>query len=58
MNDTVYKIEAEGDTMYYAATTEDEAYKRICEFIGKMPRHMLTFTKMKSEEVPSDEDIL
>ena len=50
MNDAVYKIEAEGDSMYYAASTEDEAYKRICEFIGDMPRSLLTFKKMKRDK--------
>lgn len=58
MDGTVYKIEAEGDTLYYAAATEDEAYKRICELMGPMPRSMLTFTKMKRKDVPKSEEVL
>lgn len=58
MNDTVYKIEAEGDTLYYAAATEDEAYTRISMLVGRIPRSMLTFTKMAREQVPNSEEVL
>lgn len=58
MNDTVYKIEAQGDTMYYAASTEDEAYSKLTRFIGDIPRKMLKFTKMTLDEVPEGEEAL
>ncbi len=57
MSDTVFKIEMEGDALYYAATTEDEAYSKF-QPIYDVPRHLLKFTKMKRDDVPSDEEVL
>jgi len=57
MSDTVFKIEMEGDVLYYAATTEDEAYQKFEPIYG-VPRHLLKFTKMKMDDVPAGEEIL
>lgn len=56
MDNTVFKIEAQGDTMYFAATTEDAAYKRMVQTIGDIPRKMLKFTKMTLDDVPEGEE--
>jgi hypothetical protein len=54
----IYKIEAEGDTMYYYADSEDEAYQRITKFIGPMPRKLLKFTRIADSEVPEGQEVL
>jgi hypothetical protein len=57
MSDIVYLIEMEGDKLYYAATTEDEAYKRFYPTFP-VPRNLLKFTRMKRDDVPADEEVL
>lgn len=57
MNDTVFRISMEDDQLYYAATSEDEAYKKFEPTFG-VPRRLLTFTKMRTADVPAGEEIL
>jgi hypothetical protein len=58
MENTVYKIEAQGDTMYFIAANEDAAYKRMVSTIGDIPRKMLKFTKLTLDDVPEGEEAL
>lgn len=57
MSDTIYKIEMEGDALYYAATSEDEAYARFYPTFP-VPRNLLKFTRLKKSDVPAGEEIL
>lgn len=58
MGPSIFKIEAEGDTLYIEAWTEDDAYKVLCRRIAPIPRSILTFTTVSRMEVPSDEEVL
>ncbi len=52
----IFKAEVEGDTMYISADSQDEAYGKLCQTIGMMPRRMITFTEVP--ELPKGEELM
>lgn len=52
----IYKIEAQGDTMYVKAIDESAALKRLSEFAGDIPRSLLTITVVS--KLPEGEEFL
>ena len=51
-----FKIEAQGDTVYVEAPTEQGAIERLTAVMGKIPRSMLTITPVK--KLPENEECL
>lgn len=52
----IYKVEAYGDTLYVQGVSKDEAYDRLTEFTGPIPRGILTWSEI--EELPVGEDLI
>lgn len=52
----IWKCEAEGDTVYIEAATEDAAYNYMADKIGRVPRRMITFSQV--DAIPEDEVLL
>lgn len=51
-----FKVEAEGDTLYVAADSLDNAKKRFTEMIGEVPDSLVTWTEV--DELPAGEEAL
>lgn len=56
MRPPIFKIEAQGDTVYIQAADKDAAYDRLTEVMGGIPRSMLKFTEVP--ELPEGEELL
>jgi len=52
----IYKIEAEGDTIYVEADNRQQALERLTEFCGPIPEQLLTITTVK--KLPKGEELL
>lgn len=52
----IFKVEAQGDTVYINCETEDDARLKLREAFGFIPEKYLTFTVV--EDLPSGEDFL
>jgi hypothetical protein len=53
----IFKIDAQGDTVYVQAESEADALKRLdAAGMGEIPRSMLTLTVVKA--LPKDEEFL
>jgi hypothetical protein len=52
----IFKVEAQGDTLYINAENEAHANQRLTKFTGPIPRPLLTFTEVK--ELPEGEELL
>lgn len=52
----IFRIEAQGDIVYVEADTADAAADILFEKIGKMPRSLLTITKV--DVLPDGEELL
>ncbi len=52
----IFKVEAQGDTLYIEAESRAEASKQFQEKIGPVPQSMLTWTD--NVELPEDEELL
>ena len=52
----IFKIDAEGDTVYIEAKDKTDAYGRLCEVMGPIPQSLLTFTQIK--KLPTGEELL
>lgn len=52
-----YKISAEGDVQFVVADNEDEAFRKLTEFYGSMPRSIVNIEE-HSGEIPPDHDVI
>ena len=52
----IYKIEAEGDTVYVEADNEAAANKKLVKSMGFIPRSLLKFTVV--DALPAGEEFL
>jgi hypothetical protein len=43
----IFKIEAQGDTVYVQASNQEEACDQLTEFMGPIPHDLLTFSEIK-----------
>lgn len=52
----IFKVEAEGDTMYFGADDLDGAKKKLNDFIGPIPDSLVKWSEV--DEVPDGEEAL
>jgi hypothetical protein len=52
----IFKVEAEGDTMYIQAPDKDSARVRLFKFTGEMPENLLTWSEV--DALPKGEEFL
>jgi len=52
----IFKVEAEGDTMYINADNLDQAKYRLLKMVGPIPESLLTWTEVS--ELPKGEEFL
>jgi len=52
----IFKIEAEGDTVYVHAYDRNEAKDRLFEIIGDIPEYLLTISEV--DALPEGEEFL
>ena len=52
----IFKIDAEGDTVYVNADNEKDAKARLHKIVGPMPDDLLTITEV--EKLPEGEEFL
>lgn len=52
----IYKIDAQGDTIYIEALSESDAVSRLMQVMGHIPRSLLTLAVVK--ELPDGEELL
>ena len=46
MPEKIFKCEAEGDVLYFKASSEDEAKKKFFNLMGEIPEVLLTWTEI------------
>lgn len=52
----IFKVEAEGDVLYFAAENLEDAKRQFAAMLGPVPAVLLTWTEI--EELPDDEDFV
>lgn len=52
----IFKVEAQGDTMYIQAPSQLKAQERLEEMCGFIPEELLTWSEVK--KLPKGEDFL
>lgn len=52
----IFKVEAQGDTMYMKAEDQQAAERYLFKTVGEIPRSLLTWTEV--DKVPEDEELL
>ena len=52
----IFKIDAQGDTVYVQAATEPEAIDKLTAMMGPIPARLLTITVVKA--LPKGEELL
>ena len=52
----IFKVEAQGDTLYIQAKDQSDALRQLEEFVGPIPSSLLTWTEIA--ELPSGEEFL
>jgi hypothetical protein len=52
----IFKVEAQGDTLYILARTQEEAKIELSEKIGYIPESLLTWSEVK--KLPKGEEFL
>jgi len=52
----IFKVEAQGDTLYIRANHQSDALRQLEEFSGPIPSHLLTWSEVK--KLPEGEEIL
>lgn len=52
----IYKIEAQGDTVYVKAETQADALARLTEVMGTIPRSLLSISTVS--KLPKGEELL
>lgn len=55
-NMAIFKVAAEGDTIYIDAVTKLDAEKKLVDFIGDIPHELLTWTD--NVELPEGEEAI
>lgn len=56
MKEKIWKIEAQGDTIYTKGRDQHDAYCNFVKVIGEMPFELLTFTGV--QELPAGEELI
>jgi hypothetical protein len=51
----IFEFAAQGDKIYVEAETEDQAYEKLTESVGEIPRSILTITIVAT--LPEGEEI-
>lgn len=54
--DKIFKVEAQGDTLYIQAPTKADAHLQLTEKIGPIPERLLKWSEVKS--LPKGEEFL
>jgi hypothetical protein len=52
----IWKVEAEGDTVYVEADDIDEAEKKFQKYFGKIPKRMMKWTVV--DKIPEGEETI
>lgn len=52
----IFKVEAQGDTLYLYANNERIAKERLFSIMGPIPENLLTFTQV--DAAPDDEEVM
>jgi hypothetical protein len=52
----IFKVEAQGDTLYIQAPTQEDAHLQLTEKIGPIPDRLLTWGEVK--KLPKGEEFL
>lgn len=53
----LFKCEAQGDVLYFKASTQEGARQKLCDLLGEeIPESVLTWTEI--EELPEGEELL
>ena len=55
-DDKIFKVKAQGDTLYIQAPTKEDAHLQLTEKIGPIPERFLTWTEV--EKLPKGEELL
>ena len=55
-DDKIFKVEAQGDTLYIQAPTKEDAHLQLTEKIGSIPERLLTWSEVK--KLPKGEEFL
>ena len=55
-DDKIFKVEAQGDTLYIQAPTKEDAHLQLTEKIGPIPERLLTWTEVT--KLPKGEEFL
>jgi len=55
-NRKIYKACADGDIIYIGGNNEDDAYVRICNFFGYIPRYLVKLVEVPG--VPDGEELM
>ena len=53
---SIFKVEAEGDTLYIEADSQEAAKQRFTDFMGDVPESLLTWSAV--EALPDGEELL
>jgi hypothetical protein len=56
LNNKIFKVEAQGDTLYIQAPTQEDAKIELSEKIGYIPECLLTWSEVK--KLPKGEQFL
>jgi len=51
----IFKCEAEGDVLYFKASSEDKAKKKLFDLMGEIPESLLTWTEIS--ELPEGAEL-
>jgi len=52
----IFKVEAEGDTIFVEAETQAEAQKKLDDVFGTIPKNLITWTE--DVQLPEGEEII
>ena len=52
----IWKVEAQGDTIYFEETTIDEAEEKFRELFGNVPKKLVTWTEI--DKLPDGEETI
>ncbi len=55
-DDKIFKVEAQGDTLYIQAPTQEDAHIQLSEKIGYIPESLLVWSEVK--KLPKGEEFL
>lgn len=54
----IFKVDAQGDTMYFRADTQAEAQRKLFDITGPIPESLLTWTEVTEADIPEGDEAL